>query len=237
MMKEYKNYIIATLKSWNIEEANRFIKENNNLKIILISEKKGLDYNKIKKYNPRYILFPHWSWKIPENISKNYECIIFHMTDLPFGRGGSPLQNLISRGIYNTKISAVKVVDEIDAGPIYIKENLKLKGDAEYIYKKASKIIFRKMIPFIIKNEPFPEQQGGEIVVFKRRKPEEGNIQKLKSLNEVYDYIRMLDAESYPNAFIESPYLKIEFTHAKLKNNCVIAQVKVIAKEQHWKKY
>ena len=122
-MKECKNYIIATIKSWNIEEANKLIKENNNLKIILISDKKGLDYNKIKKYNPRYILFPHWSWKIPGNISENYECIIFHMTDLPFGRGGSPLQNLISRGIYNTKISAVKVVDEIDTGPIYIKEN------------------------------------------------------------------------------------------------------------------
>lgn len=231
-MKESKNYIIATLKSWNIEEANKLIKENSDLKIILISDKKGLYYNRIKKYNPRYILFPHWSWKIPEDISENYECIIFHMTDLPFGRGGSPLQNLISRGIYNTKISAVKVVNEIDAGPVYIKENLKLNGDAEYIYKKASKIIFRKMIPYIIRNEPLPEQQKGEIVVFKRRKPEEGNIQKLKNLNEVYDYIRMLDAEGYPNAFIESPYLKIEFSNAKLKKNCVIAKVKIEVKEQ-----
>ena len=67
-MKESKNYIIATLKSWNIEEANKLIKENSDLKIILISDKKGLYYNMIKKYNPRYILFPHWSWKIPEDI-------------------------------------------------------------------------------------------------------------------------------------------------------------------------
>jgi methionyl-tRNA formyltransferase len=232
-MKECKNYIIATVKSWNIEEANKLIIENKNLKIVLISDKRDLDYNNIKKHNPRYIMFPHWSWKIPESILENYECIIFHMTDLPFGRGGSPLQNLISRGICNTKISAVKVVNKIDAGPIYIKENLKLEGDAEYIYKKASKIIFRKMIPFIIKNEPSPEQQKGKIVVFKRRKPEEGNIQKLKSLNEVYDYIRMLDAEGYPNAFIESAHLKIEFSSAKLKNNCVVAKVKIIAKEQN----
>jgi len=28
------------------------------------------------------------------------------MTDLPFGRGGSPFQNLIARGIYDTKIIA-----------------------------------------------------------------------------------------------------------------------------------
>ena len=32
-----------------------------------------------------------------QEIHENYKCIIFHMTDLPFGRGGSPLQNLISR--------------------------------------------------------------------------------------------------------------------------------------------
>ena len=40
------------------------------------------------------------------------------MTDLPYGRGGSPLQNLIVRGHKETKISAIKVVKELDAGPV-----------------------------------------------------------------------------------------------------------------------
>jgi methionyl-tRNA formyltransferase len=44
------------------------------------------------------------------------------MTDLPFGRGGSPLQNLISRKIYNTKLSAIRVVKELDAGPVFLKK-------------------------------------------------------------------------------------------------------------------
>ena len=38
-MKECKNYIIATIESWNIEEANKLIKENNNLKIEFLSVK------------------------------------------------------------------------------------------------------------------------------------------------------------------------------------------------------
>ena len=42
------------------------------------------------------------------------------MTDLPFGRGGSPLQNLIVRGYKETMLSAIKCVGEVDAGPIYI---------------------------------------------------------------------------------------------------------------------
>jgi len=232
-LKEKKKYIIATIKPWNIEEANKFIIKNNDLEILLISEEGELDYNKIKEYSPRYIFFPHWSNIIPDNILESFECIVFHMTDLPFGRGGSPLQNLVSRGIYSTKISAIRAVKELDAGPIYIKENLQLNGNAEFIYKKASKIIFERMIPHIIKKEPLPKQQSGEIVIFKRLKPEEGNIQKLKNLNEIYDHIRMLDAEGYPNAYFESKYLKIEFSNAKLKDNCVIANVKIVSKEQN----
>ena len=48
------------------------------------------------------------------------------MTDVPFGRGGSPLQNLISRGIYETKISAFRCVAEMDAGPVYPKRPFSL---------------------------------------------------------------------------------------------------------------
>ena len=50
------------------------------------------------------------------------------MTDLPFGRGGSPLQNLIIRGIYDTKISAIKANKEIEAGDIYCQHNLNIKN-------------------------------------------------------------------------------------------------------------
>ena len=35
------------------------------------------------------------------------------MTDLPYGRGGSPLQNLIIRGFESTKISAIEFKMEL----------------------------------------------------------------------------------------------------------------------------
>ena len=52
----------------------------------------------------------------------------FIWTDLPYGRGGTPLQNLILRGHQNTKLSAFKLVDEMDAGPIYLKADLFFRG-------------------------------------------------------------------------------------------------------------
>lgn len=65
------------------------------------------------------------------------------MTDLPYGRGGSPLQNLIKRNIENTKISAIKVVKDLDAGDIYLKRDLNLNGTADEILGLGGTIIKR----------------------------------------------------------------------------------------------
>ena len=159
-------YLILTIKSWNIRNAAN-LKEKYPVEII--SNKDDLTLEILEKINPRYIFIPHWSWIIPDEIINKYECIIFHMTDLPFGRGGSPLQNLISHGIYETKISALKATNEVDAGPIYMKLPVSLCGSAEEIYMRLSKIIFNEMIPYIIEKEPDPVPQEGEIVFFKRR--------------------------------------------------------------------
>jgi len=55
------------------------------------------------------------------------------MTYMPYGRGGSPLQNLIVRGYRHTKLTALRMVEEFDAGPVYLKEDLCLEGNAEEI--------------------------------------------------------------------------------------------------------
>ena len=82
----------------------------------------------MEKTGHRWVLVPHWSWIIPATIHERFEVVIFHMTDLPYGRGGSPLQNLIVRGHERTMISAIRCVEEMDAGPVYLKRELSLHG-------------------------------------------------------------------------------------------------------------
>ena len=77
----------------------------------------------VRSLKPRYVFFPHWSWKVPDDILGATECVCFHMTDVPFGRGGSPLQNLIVRGHTETRVSALRMVSEPDAGPVYMKRD------------------------------------------------------------------------------------------------------------------
>lgn len=217
-----KAIVIATVKEWNINNYFELKKElENEYSLYLLTNKDELSFENIEKINPKYIFFPHWSWIIPQKIYENYESILFHMTDLPYGRGGSPLQNLITNKIYNTKITAIKVSKELDEGDIYLKEDFDIsKGSAKEIYENASNLIFKKLIPNIIKKNIVPKKQEGDIVLFKRRTPEQSNIKTLKdiSIANLYDFIRMLDAPSYPKAYIELDNLKIELSEVIIKD-------------------
>ena len=230
-----KKVVIATIKSWNIRKAYKF-KElyKDKYEVVIITDKRELSKKNVSRINPEWIFFPHWSWIIPPELYEKYTCVVFHITDLPFGRGGSPLQNLIQRKIYHTKISAIQVEEGIDTGKIYLKKDFYIGiGSAEEIFIAASQIIFFDMIPYILENKPIPQAQEGELIVFKRRRPEESNLQKaeIKNLDDFYDFVRMLDAEGYPKAFFKINNLKIEFSEVHKKSNKLVGRFEVVYEE------
>jgi|JI6StandDraft_1071083.scaffolds.fasta_scaffold22122_3 methionyl-tRNA formyltransferase len=176
---------------------------------------------------PRYIFFLHWSMRVPDEWLDSHECVCFHMTDVPYGRGGSPLQNLIQRGHRDTMLTALRMVHEMDAGPVYAKRPLSLEGSAEEIYLRAGRLS-AEIIADMVRDEPVPVAQSGEPVVFKRRRPEQSAIPAdLPDLGALHDFIRMLDAEGYPQAFIEHGGFRLEFSRAALYDGRLVADVKV----------
>ena len=225
-----QSIIILSEKSWNQDLVKSLKKKNDKINWILINKKLDFNIKKLHGINPIKIFIPHWSYIIPEEVFEKYECIVFHMTDLPYGRGGSPLQNLIVLGKEKTKISALKVVKELDAGPIYLKKELNLYGNAEEIFLRANSIIEHMIIEIIVDNLE-PKEQIGDIVHFKRRKPKDSNMVDLKEIKDLYNYIRMLDADGYPKAFIENEYFKFEFSNASLNANGNINSEIIIIKK------
>jgi methionyl-tRNA formyltransferase len=191
-----------------------------------ISSPEQLTTELIDAIKPKIIFFPHWSSFINSNIHDKHECVIFHMTDLPYGRGGSPLQNLINNKIYDTQISALRCTKEVDAGPIYLKRPLSLFGTAEEIFIRSSEVI-GEMIVEIIQKNLIPAEQEGIVTKFVRRIPEQGNLVDITTIEQAFDRIRMLDADGYPNAFIEFGSLKFEFSRASLKTDGIVADVKI----------
>ena len=228
--------LIATTKEWNIKNYFSLAKSHTDtFKFHLITTPEELNPETIQDINPKYIFFPHWSWIIPKDIYGNYECVVFHMTDLPFGRGGSPFQNLIMQEVYDTKISALQVNEGLDTGDIYIKEPFNIAtGSAEENFIKLSTIIFEKMIPKILKSNITPVQQTGSATSFTRRSPDDSDIMTLKnkSISRFYDFIRMLDAEGYPRAYLKLGGLKFEFSEVHLKSNKLAGRFEVVEDEQ-----
>ena len=85
------------------------------------------------------------------------------------------------------------------SGDIYLQEDYDLSdGSAQEIYEGISNIVFSKMIPSILDKRPQLRKQAGEFTLFKRRNQEQSNLQSIGELSlvKLYDFIRMLDAQS-----------------------------------------
>jgi methionyl-tRNA formyltransferase len=221
-----RHYVVASTKSWNRrvfdEELARLPGHWH-----FIADRDDLTLERLDETRPVYVFFPHWSWKIPVDVFTRYACVVFHMTDVPYGRGGTPLQNLIVRGHRTTQLTALKVVDEMDAGPVYRKEELSLEGAAEEIYIRAARLS-AEMIKGIVMDDPEPVSQEGEVTAFARRKPGESAIPEGLTLEKLYDFIRMLDAEGYPHAFMEHKGFKYKLSRAALRDGHLVADVRIV---------
>lgn len=222
-MSEHASYVVCGSKSWNRDlfdaELSKLSGEWH-----FVASKESLTPAFLQSIQPRYIFFLHWSWIVPKEIVQAFECVNFHMTDLPYGRGGSPLQNLILAGHAETKLTAHRMVKELDAGPVYLKEPLSLAGNAEEILRRAN-ALSGVMIQRIVQEKPAAKPQAGKVTLFERRKPEQSRIPDSLNAKQLYDFIRMLDAEGYPPAFIETHGLRLTFKNARLEGDSLTADI------------
>ncbi len=221
-----KKIIIACSKKWFFKnnDVKKFIKKKN---IVIITSKDKLKLKNLKKLNPSKIFFPHWSYKVPAIITKNYNCICFHTSPLPFGRGGSPIQNLILMGKKFSPVCALKMTDKIDAGPIYLKKKISLAGSLDAIFSRIADSILI-MIKMMIKKTYKGKSQKGNIFYFKRIHKKLSKIQNNLPIGKIYDQIRMLDSKEYPVAYFKFQNIKIEISNAKLKNKIITCNAKII---------
>lgn len=222
-------FAIASDRPWN-ESLGQRLEQRTGQPFQCVRSPQDLAPEALAAAGVRVIFFPHWSHKIPATLYEAFECVVFHMTDLPYGRGGSPLQNLIVRGHEDTMLSALRCVEALDAGPVYMKRRLNLNGSAEEIFLRADALI-ESMIVEWVNERPEPVPQEGEPTVFRRRKPADSDWSGVGELEAVFDHIRMLDAPGYPPAFVDVGPFRLEFTRASRRVDAVVAEVRIIRRD------
>ena len=179
--------------------------------------------------NPKWVFFFHWSEIVSKEIYTKYKCVVVHTGNLPEGRGGSPLQNQILEGVVSTKVNLIEMSSILDGGGIYISSPITLQGNLNDIWFTIAKIS-KKLILECVNNSLSPIPQTGEPKVYKRKKDNKLILDSTKDISYVYDQIRMLDAENYPQTYLEIGEYILEFSRAKLENKTVIADVKITKK-------
>lgn len=217
-------YVIACSKGWCSTPS--FTDRFKTLGTSLITSKEELTPENLEHISPRYVFFLHWNWIVPQEIYQAFECVAFHVAPLPFGRGGSPIQNLIIQNYESAPLSALRMTDVIDGGPIYCAQKISLSGTIEEIFARIADAA-ETLVQQIIATNPTPQVQNGDPVVFKRRTPNQSALTTDGNLESLYDQIRMVDGADYPKAFIQHGDFRIEFSGAETDGEKLEAKVSI----------
>lgn len=151
----------------------------------------------------------------PDILARNRHNLAIHASNLPAGRGWSPLTWQILAGENRIPLCLFEATEEVDAGPVYYREYLEFRGDElidEMRVCLAEKSIELCQRFLSAPTPPVGTLQAGEPAYWARRRPEDSRLDPDKTLAEQFNLLRTVDNQHYP-AFFELHgkryYLKI----------------------------
>lgn len=218
-------YYLVSKDNFHSKKLFERLSKKYDIKLIINKDEfeKNLQFEK-----PLRIFFLHWSYIIPEHIVNNYECINIHTSNLPEGRGGSPLQNQILDGIILSRVNALRMDKGIDTGPIYCSQNITLHGNLFDIWQSISEIAYNLICKIIDENiQPIKQNITKENRTYKRKRNNLIPINDLDNLDKLYDYIRMLDSPDYPQSYLDCGPFRLYFNRAKFDGKSILSDVKI----------
>jgi len=144
---------------------------------------------------------------VPKSIlNKNRYNLVVHESDLPKGKGWAPLFWQVLEGQDVIKFSLFEATSEVDAGKIYLQDQLRLTGfelNGE-LRDKQGKLTCKMCKSFISKINLSPTgiAQEGDESFYRKRTPEDSQLDINKTIAEQFNLLRIVDNDSYP-AFFE----------------------------------
>ena len=133
--------------------------------------------------------------------------LVIHASNLPKGKGWSPLSWQIIDGYKNIKVTLIEADDKVDSGNIYMQTSKKFKGhelldELRSIIANATLHLcsnFVNKYPNILKKAKIQDKSE---TFYKRRLIEDSRLNLNKSIKEQFNLLRTVDNSRYP-AFFE----------------------------------
>ena len=156
-----------------------------------------------------------------DKLSLNTHNIVIHASDLPQGKGFSPLQWQIIEGKDKIILTLFEAVELCDAGDYYFKDSIELQGNEllqELHSLLAEKIIDMAKHYVLHYKDLTPLKQSGEDSFYPKRTRKDDELDPNKSIAELFNQFRIANNEDYPLYFNYKGCtynLKIEKQHEK----------------------
>lgn len=140
----------------------------------------------------------------PEQLARNAWNIVVHASDLPKGRGFSPLVWQILDEKNFIPVTMIAMTDTVDAGDILMQRHLAFHGyelNDEMRDKMGEMIVDMCFDMATSADPPIPRPQHGEPSWYKRRRANDSELDPQKTIEEQFNLLRVVDNEAYPAFF------------------------------------
>tara|TARA_R110002072_G_scaffold1989_3_gene16462 strand:+ start:25757 stop:26398 length:642 start_codon:yes stop_codon:yes gene_type:complete len=137
------------------------------------------------------------------NLSKNN--LVVHESDLPKGKGMSPLTWQVIEGKSEIPIVLFEAQESLDSGDIYLKDTIQLNGTelVEELRERQGKKTFELVHQFLIQYPSIEgKAQAGNSTTYEKRTPKDSELDIHKSIAEQFNLLRVCDNDKYPAFFI-----------------------------------
>ena len=141
-----------------------------------------------------------------EILEKFKNNLVVHASDLPRGKGWSPLSWQILERNKDIKITLIEAENKVDSGKIYMQLSKKFNG-YELIDELRSSVtdVTLQLCSYFV--DKYPEilrkakAQDDKETFYPRRFPEDSKLDLNKSLKEQFNLLRVVDNNRYPAYF------------------------------------
>ena len=205
------NILCDNPRSWFWEKSTNFIKELEFSNLVKVCK----DENELEEADISAFISCN-KLVSDKSLIKSKSNIVCHPSDLPKGRGFSPIAWEVLNGSTELTFTLFEANENVDDGKIYQKKTIKLIGTelSADLRDIQAEVTFKMISDYILKYpNNIGEEQEGEPTFYQRRKLNDSELDINKSISEQMNLLRIVDNELYPAFFIfngEKFVLKIE---------------------------
>ena len=131
---------------------------------------------------------------VPEDVLAERLWLNVHPSLLPRWRGAAPVERALMAGDTESGVTVIKLVKELDAGPIAARESFPLapEDDAGAVFARAAEVAARLLDEILATPDPTFREQEGEPTYAKKITSEDRRLDLARPARELVDRVRAL---------------------------------------------